>query len=484
MTSVVTAVRTSPVPARLVAAWNAFSRRWNVAVVIVVACAVLAGPLLFFRGYNAHEGLAVSLARTTLETGNWLVPSMYNERYIESPALQSRIIALVSAPFGSANQLTARLPSFLFLLFGCFLIYGQLRRVAASVAAALFAVALFLACPLVMRLYVSVTPDLPLAVLLFFAFTLWWSGYAQGAFSFRRWLAIGVVLALAAMVKGPQPVAYFALGIGVFVLITRAWRQIPGLIFAGVICVIPVLIWAATIFTPGDQADWGAYMRLAHPRAVFYGPVAAILHTVVETLPAVLGAVAFAISRRFGGKQATPPGFILALACYAFIAAVFVLFWPGGSVPRYYFPMLLPLCVFAGLGYDQLSARRPQLLAPVFAVTAALLLYALGYAVASPFFPMQFRHEKVQAEQAAALLQAAPGTIYWSGDVALNILPYLPGHILNASLEELATTPGPAWMIMTADDANALLARRPGALHIVMPLGEQNQWRLLRLDNS
>ena len=39
----------------------------------------------------------------------------------------------------------------MFLVFGCVLIYLLLRRVAAGVPAALFGVALFLACPLVIR---------------------------------------------------------------------------------------------------------------------------------------------------------------------------------------------------------------------------------------------------------------------------------------------------------------------------------------------
>jgi 4-amino-4-deoxy-L-arabinose transferase-like glycosyltransferase len=482
MASLTGTLRTSAVPDRIVATWNAVSTRWNPVVVIVLACAVVAGPLIFFRGYNAHEGLAVSIARTTLETGNWLVPHMYNMRYIESPTLQSRIIAAFSVPFGAVNQITARVPSFLFLLFGCFLIYGLLRKVAASVPAALLAVALFLACPLTMRLYVSVTPDLPLAVLLFFAFVLWWNGYAKGTISFGRWLSIGFVLALAGMVKGPEPVAYFALGIGLFVLITRSWWQIPGLLMAGVICVTPFVLWLAAIFTPGDQADWAAFMRLSHPRAAFYGPVMALLHTLADTLPAALAAAVFLISRAFREKSLVRPGFVPALACYAFVAAVFILFWPAGSTPRYYFPLVLPLCVFGGLGYDQLSAWRADIVAPILVLTGALLVYAFGYAVAAPLLPMQFRHEKVQAEQAAALVQAAPATIYPSGDVALNILPYLPGRILYASLDELAKVPGPAWMIMSNDDAATLLARRPGDLHIVMPLGEGDQWRLLRLD--
>ena len=35
---------------------------------------------------------------------------------------------------------------------------------------------------------------------------------------------------------------------------------------------------------------------------------------------------------------------------------------------------------------------------------------------------------------------------------------------------------------MTTADAEALLARRPSKLRIVTPLGDMEQWRLVRLD--
>jgi 4-amino-4-deoxy-L-arabinose transferase-like glycosyltransferase len=63
---------------RLVGAWNAFATRYNPFALIAVACAVLTGPLIFFRGYNSDEGLAVSIARTALEDGEWLVPHVFN----------------------------------------------------------------------------------------------------------------------------------------------------------------------------------------------------------------------------------------------------------------------------------------------------------------------------------------------------------------------------------------------------------------------
>ena len=107
----------------------------------------------------------------------------YNTRFVERPTLLSWIIAAVSAPFGSVNQFTARFPIILFLLAGCLLIYAVLRRVSASVPAALLGVALFLACPIVIRAYVMPTADMPLAVLLFVAFVVWWNGYDGGRIS-------------------------------------------------------------------------------------------------------------------------------------------------------------------------------------------------------------------------------------------------------------------------------------------------------------
>ena len=364
----------------MIAAWNMLATRYNPYAAIVIACAVLTGPLIFFRGYNSDEGLAVSIARTAVEDGEWLVPHVFNLRWVERPTLLSWIIAAISAPFGHVSQVTARLPVALFVLFGCVLIYLLLRRVAASVPAALFGVALFLACPLVIRSSVLVTADLPLAVTLFFAFYLWWGGNEAGAFGLGRWLAIGIVLALAGLFKGPQPIAYFALGVGAYSLGSRSWRQIPGLILAGLICVIPLALWYVAIYTPGDEGNWAAFMRV-RPITLLPGPVVASLRTLAEILPAALAAAAFLIALSFRGRSLARPGFVAALSCYAFIAAIVVLFWPGGSLPRYYLPMVLPLCVFGGLGYDLLSEKRPQIVAPIMVLTAALLVYARGLCI-------------------------------------------------------------------------------------------------------
>jgi 4-amino-4-deoxy-L-arabinose transferase-like glycosyltransferase len=466
---------------RLVGAWNALTTRCNPFALIALACAVLTGPLIFFRGYNSDEGLAVTIARTALEDGEWLVPHVFNMRWVERPTLLSWIIAAINAPFGHVSQVTARLPVALFVLFGCVLIYRLLRRVAASVPAALFGVALFLACPLVIRSSVSVTADLPLAATLFFAFYLWWCGNDEGSIGVSRWLAIGVVLALAGLFKGPQPIAYFALGVGFYILASRSWRQFPGLILAGIICIIPLAYWYAAIYAPGDEGNWAAFMRV-RPVAILPGPIVASLRTLSEIFPAALAAAAFFVGHALRGRSRARPGFVAALSCYAFIAAIAVLFWPGGSLPRYYLPMVLPLCVFGGLGYDLFGEKRPQVIAPIMVITAALLLYASVYALASPFLPLRYGQAWFDAEKITAAMQTAPGPLYRTGDTGLNVLPYVPGRILIATPDELASVEGPAWMVLPDDEAGALVARRSDKLQVVMPLGDVGQWRLLRLD--
>ena len=171
--------------------------------------------------------------------------------------------------------------------------------------------------------------------------------------------------------KGPQPVSYFAFGIGLFILITRSWKQIPGFVLAGIICVIPIAAWYGYVYSPGDEDQWAAFMRLS-PVAPLDNPIAGILNLISETLPAALFAIAFFVARGFGVRDRLPAGFLKAMICYASAAAIVILFWPGGSTTRYFFPSILPMCVFGALGYDALAKRWPLTVAPGLLVTLGL----------------------------------------------------------------------------------------------------------------
>jgi len=466
---------------RMIAWWRGLCERYNPIVLILAAWALLVLPLVFLRGFNSDEGVAVTIARTAIEDGYWLTPHMFNVRFIERPTLLSWTIAAISLPFGGVGQVTARLPIVLSVLGGCLLIYWLLRKVASS-PAALLGAALFLACPIVLRGYVMTTADMPLAVLLFLAFVVWWNGYASGHGTLGRWIGIGVVLALAGLMKGPQPLGYFALGIGLFILVTRSWKQIPGFVLAGIICVIPLVAWYAHVYTPGDANAWAAFMRFS-VSAPLAGPIEAVWRLLTNTLPAALLAAAFLATNRLRGSGAASTAFVTALVCYAFTCSIAVLFWPGGSTPRYFFPMVLPLCVLGGLAFDALASRRPLLVAPVLAITIGILGYALIYSVvAAPLLPDRFRSAQIDGTRIADTVRAAPGPIYRTGPTGLNDLLYVPTRVLNVTFAELETVRGPAWFAVPADEATAILAIRKESLHLTISFGQSKEWRLLRLD--
>lgn len=129
-----------------------------------------------------------------------------------------------------------------------------------------------------------------------------------------------------------------------------------------------------------------------------------------------------------------------------------------------------------------LSGKRPAGRRANHGLTAALLAYALVYSLASPFLPHRYRQAWLDAERITAAMQTAPGPIYRTGDAGLNILPYVQGKVLIKTLDELAAVPSPAWMLLPIDQAAALSTPRPGALNVVMAVGNAKEWDLLRLD--
>ena len=468
---------------RLIAAWTALTRRCNPLVLIIAAWGVLALPLVFFRGFNSDDGVALTLAQTALTDGQWLTPHMFNQRFAERPVLLSWVSAAISLPFGGVTEFTARLPIILSLLGGCLLVFALLRRVA-SAPAALFGVALFLACPLVLRAYVAPTADLPLAVLLFLAFSVWWTAHAAARLTIVRWIAIGGILALAALLKGPQPVAYFFLGVGAYVVVRGCWTQLPGLILAGVVAAVPLAAWYAYVYTPGDGMLWAMFMRMDKTRiAASPHPLRAAANIFVEALPASLFAAAYLLTGGWRGGRQGLPDFVLALACYAFVCSAVLLFWPGGDAARYFFPMVLPVCVLGGLAFDRFSARRPLFAGSVLLATLGILAYAAIYAViASPLLATQFRSSKIDAARIMEQVRAAPAPIYRAGPAALNEFSYLPVRVVTADMPTLERLHGPAWIVAETPAAEELLASRKGALHLVLPFGRPPQLRLLRLD--
>jgi 4-amino-4-deoxy-L-arabinose transferase-like glycosyltransferase len=464
---------------RPIAWWTNVTAKHQPIMLIVAAWALLVLPLVFLRGFNSDDGVAVTIARTAIEDGSWLTPHMFNVRFVERPTLLSWIIAAISLPFGIPTQLTARLPIILSVLGGALLIFGFLKpRV--SLPAAVFGAVLFLACPLVLRYYVTVTADLPLAVVLFAAFVLWWNAAEKHQLTITRWVVIGLVLAVAGLLKGPQPVGYFALGVGTFVLLTRRWAQIPGLILAGVVCATPLIAWYASMYQPGDTGTWAVFMRF-NPGGQLSSPLRAAVSLFLHTAPAALIAATLLAVHARPGSLRSDPALIWALTCYALVCTLVVLAWPGGAATRYFFPAVLPICVLGGIGFDVLASRRPAFSASMLIATLTILAYGLVFAtVAAPLLPQKFRSAQIDGRQIAEAVRAAPGPIYRTGPTGLNELLYVPARISNVSFKDLPSIKGPGWFALPAAEAAAIMEKRKD-LSVALSFGDEMQWQLLRL---
>ncbi|CAA2143959.1 Undecaprenyl phosphate-alpha-4-amino-4-deoxy-L-arabinose arabinosyl transferase [Hyphomicrobium sp. ghe19] len=449
---------------RVIQLWGAVAGRDFSLPLLIGVCLLVSVPPALFHGYHYVEGLTVTIAQSALDDGNWLTPHIYNARWIERPTLLSWLIAAISLPFGHVSPFIARLPIILSLLSGILLVWRALRPVA-SAEAAVFGAALFLASPIVMRYYVTSVADIPLAVVLFGAFLVWWRSYATGRISLSCWIGIGGLLAVAALMKGPQPVAYFMLGLLTFVAMTSTWWQIPGLILAGFLAAIPTGLWYAYVFVPGDQSEWLRYTRLASPGIAQPHPLANAADFFFESLPAALMAIALLLTGRSSVKKTVPQNFVLALSCYAFACTVVILFWPAEVNPRYVLPMVLPLCVLGGIAYDALSERRTVLVASGICITTVLLGYAAVHSVFDGLITPAYIHSKISGAQIVELVRNAPAPIYRTDPRAgLNEFSYVPSRVTTIRANTISTIAKPAWIVVPSTDAPAIIAQGKGRI--------------------
>src|SRR5687767_3113162 len=116
--------------------------RWLVPVSLLAYCAAL-----FFHGLGAgelyrNETLRALLARAMLESGDWIVPTLYGEPLFTKPPGMYWAIALCSLPFGAVTEATARLPSALAATTVVFLFYRHFTRELGRAAGVLVALIL------------------------------------------------------------------------------------------------------------------------------------------------------------------------------------------------------------------------------------------------------------------------------------------------------------------------------------------------------
>jgi 4-amino-4-deoxy-L-arabinose transferase-like glycosyltransferase len=432
---------------------------------IVLIWAAFIFPAIAIRSFHYEEGYVVGVARSAIEDGNWLVPHLYGWRFVERPHLMAWSVAALGAIFGGVDQWIARVPTVLSLLASCLLIFSLVRR-HASALAGLFAAACFIVSPMMLQKIITAEPDIMVSSILFGTFIVWWNGAEHGPIGWLRWLAIGGLLALAVLVKGPQPIAYFGLGAGAFHLWRRQWLDLIRLAAAGIMAGLVTLAWYWAVYQPGDLDFWlyASKFGLNIPVYVRLLDSGHLLVTLLlEAMPALIVVAPF-IPILWRTPTAKGHDLAIALLLYAVLASVALVVWPGAR-DRYAMPGLLAFAAAAGLAFEHFRIVRPKLVNAALMVGAVLIVFQITLSwLVMPAAPYLFSSSRIAATTVMSVMSSNRSTLYMDIEsINKNVLGYIPQPVRLVRFDELLRVQPPAWMLVSSESARKLTGLRPDA---------------------
>jgi 4-amino-4-deoxy-L-arabinose transferase-like glycosyltransferase len=433
------------------AGFESFLRRPGAVPILVVAlwaCAVL--PNLSLRAFIYEEGTNAEIARDILTRGDFLQPYVYGIRWHEKPSFLSWLIAGFATLTGGVNEWSARLPTMLSVLGTALLVQAVTRR-HASLSASLFAALAFVFCPLLLQKLTVAEPDTLLTALSFAALVVWWSGVAAGRLTILHWIGSGLLLAALAMTKGPQPAAFFGLGVFAYLLIERRWRDLPGWVLCMAMPAAAIVAWGAAVYRPGDEASWVSYARL-NGWPPFSSYITHSIHDIgslyLELLPASLLIPFVPWPWCRSDKGANIPSVVAPMILYSGVCTAILVWWPGFNT-RYAMPIAPSLAVLAGIAWDRLGTSRYVVMRR--AATTVLCVLVIYQSVLSivvvPLLRQRFEENRMAGNAIEQAILADPAPAYCLR-LDTNVFFYVHMPLRCLDLQGMAKLEPPAWLLM------------------------------------
>jgi 4-amino-4-deoxy-L-arabinose transferase-like glycosyltransferase len=415
---------------------------------VLLAWAILSLPNLSVRSFVWEEGNNAAMARDVLARGDLLQPEIFGVRWAEKPTLLVWLIAGTARLTGRVDEWSARLPPMLAVLGTALLVLRVTRRYAGD-PAALFAAGAFMLSPMLLRKLRISEPDTVITFLSFAAFVVWWDGEARGRVTAWRWLACGGLLTVLAMAKGPQPVGFFALGVGGYLIWWRRWAALPGLALCLGLPAAATIAWAAAVYREGDLSVWLHYLRVGGRFSLPHYVRERVRFARGVPLDLLPGTILLPWALASWWRQAragTAPSPILPpLVLYAGLCTLVLLVWPGTKT-RYAMPIAPAVAVMAGLAFEPLARRRHWAAAAALAAAAGLFLYqAALVTVATPLLAEKLGAPRRHGAAIDAVIGAEPAPAFTLGKPQSNRLFYVSHPIRAITLSDPAL-PVPAWI--------------------------------------
>lgn len=423
-------------------------------LMVTLLWALLFLPFAGTRALYYEEGRYTLAALDMLAHGHWLRPEVLGIGFVEKPPLLFWLIAAASGMAGGSFEWAARAPALIATLLCAILCERAAHREAGPVAGFMAAIA-FLVSPFILSAGARGEPDTLVTATSFAAFLAWLEARERvGAARLGPWLLTGLLLILVALCKGPQPLAFFAIGAVLLALLDRRWRELPELAVLGVIAIGAVMFWGYLVYQPGDGWTWEQQMRAANwpplgPYLIQIGRF--FVETVAHALPWLALAVP-ALGRTWRRRWDVGDRPVRVMACYAFGCTAILVFWPHAE-PRYAMPAVPAIAVLAGLGGAALWRQGPRLAGRAVALLLVLAIATrIVWLIAIPFETMRNHAAQNLAHGLAApigpsrdpILVLGPAVDY-NGNFYLQRMGYAPRQIMSPN--EIS---GPAWLITAA----------------------------------
>jgi 4-amino-4-deoxy-L-arabinose transferase-like glycosyltransferase len=386
--------------------------RWTAFLLLLLVPAALLYPWLSFHLFEPDEGRYAEIPREMLARGEWVVPYLLGEPYLDKPPLFYWLVML-SYRFLGIHDWSARLVPAL-AVHGCVLLtYGLGRRLLGERAAFRGALTLGLAPG-----FVSVGRLLVLDGLLTFWVTLALFAVFEAVRGERLrwgwWLLAALACGLGILTKGPVTLLLVLPPLWLYRLLTGRGCQLrfrDNLAFViGVLAV--ALPWYLAICV--QQPSFAGYFLWEHNvvrflspfdhlRPIwFYGPIllGGLLPGTILAIPFIL----FLLSGDAAAAQrrCSELGFILLAGAWC------VLFFSlsGSKLPTYILPAFPPLAL--ALGYYLTGSRweRSWVTSGVAGVTVVLL--SVGHALVLPWYA--WHHSPMGRPEEVRRLCADPQT--------------------------------------------------------------------------
>jgi hypothetical protein len=432
---------------------------------IVGLFAVQAIPAAIIRSSNLEEGRVIAIARGAFEDGHWITPFVYGERFPERPALLSWLTAMFGEATGAVSLWSLRLPHLLFFLAGALLIYRLLKANACSKSASIFGALSWITMPVVAPKFINAEPDIVLSVLLFAAFSIWWRATMSKQVTLMTWISVSLFLTLAGLTKGPQPLAYFAIGVGAYLLSKRERGQFLGFMASNSVVAVILGLWYATVFQPGDFVVWKLHTRLSDSISFLEWlrqHLDFLKSLAIEFLPATI-LIGPAVAILLRSWRSSRQELLLAAVLYSVLSTIVLVFWPGGVASRYAMPATMTMAVVCGIMYDDWRRSHPRVVAAALTVSFLIFggLIARGW-IAMPLFPNLFQESRIAGQTIASVTHGSPEPLYVVADYTdYNMLVYIGERIRGVNLDDMAKIKARSYAVLLPEQASALSKLNP-----------------------